>query len=58
MLGDSRAGDVEVSGDLAGAELLVADQGQDLPPPRLGNRPRCEVQLLQSVFQVRVDGLI
>src|SRR6266487_2209190 len=33
VLGDRRPGHVEMRRDLAGAELVVADEGQDLAPP-------------------------
>src|SRR5262249_36017917 len=41
VLRDRGAGDVEVRRDLAGRELPVADQHEDLSPPRLGNRLEC-----------------
>jgi hypothetical protein len=40
MLGDCRAGDVEVRGDLAGA-ALVLDEAEDLTPARLGQGFQC-----------------
>src|SRR5205085_4202787 len=41
VLGDRRSRDVEVRRDLAGAELVVADEREDPAPPRLGNRFQC-----------------
>src|SRR5262245_8273328 len=41
MLGDRGARHVELGGDLAGAELLVTDEGQDRSPPRFGDRFQC-----------------
>src|SRR5437660_6080494 len=38
MLGDRRPRDVEVGRDLAGAQLLVANEPEDLTPPRRGDR--------------------
>src|SRR4051812_37143730 len=38
MLRDRRAADIEARRDLAGVELAVADQLQDLPPPGLRER--------------------
>src|SRR5580765_4928480 len=43
MLGDGRARDVEVRGDLARTQFAVADEGQDLPPPRCGDRLQCSL---------------
>ena len=33
-------GDVEVAGDVTGRQLIRADKREDLPPPRLGDRPK------------------
>src|SRR5436190_8854412 len=41
VLGDRRPGDLEVRRDLAGAELLVADEAQDRAPSRLGDGFDC-----------------
>src|SRR3989442_15446764 len=41
MLGDRRPRHVEVGRDLAGAELVVADEGQDLAPPGRCDRFEC-----------------
>src|SRR4029453_5730168 len=38
VLGDRGARHVEVRRDLAGTHLLVADEGENLPPPRSGDR--------------------
>jgi hypothetical protein len=38
MLGDRRARHVEMGGDLARAQLTVADERENLPPPRSGDR--------------------
>ena len=39
VLGHGLGGDVEVLGDLAGGQLAVADEGEDAPPLRFGERP-------------------
>src|SRR6476661_4832753 len=41
VLGDRGPRDVEVGCDLAGAQLAVADEGEDLPPPRRGDGFEC-----------------
>src|SRR4051794_22531518 len=41
VLGDRRPRDVEVGRDLAGAQLVVADESEDLPPPRRGDGFEC-----------------
>jgi hypothetical protein len=40
VLADRLLGDVEVGGDLAGGQLAVLDQPQDLAPMRVGERPQ------------------
>src|SRR5712691_3044245 len=41
VLGDRRPRHVEVGCDLAGAQLVVADECEDLPPPRGGDGFEC-----------------
>src|SRR6476660_8426177 len=41
VLVDRRPRDVEVGRDLPGAELVVADEREDLPPPRRGDCLEC-----------------
>src|SRR6266508_5877301 len=41
VLGDRRPRDVEVRRDLPGAELVVADECENLPPPGRGNCFEC-----------------
>src|SRR5512132_1754065 len=41
MLGDRRPRDLEVRRDLAGAELVLADEAQDRAPSRLGDGFQC-----------------
>jgi hypothetical protein len=57
VLGDSRPRDVEVGRDRPGAQLLVADQGEDLPSPRLGDRAGDLVDRVGNC-EARVQGLI
>jgi hypothetical protein len=56
VLGDRGPRDIEVGGNLAGAQLLVADQGQDLATPRLGDRTGDPVNGFGGC-EVRVHGL-
>lgn len=41
VLGDGRPRDLELSGDLAGGQLLIADEAEDLPSVGLGDRAQC-----------------
>jgi DNA-binding CsgD family transcriptional regulator/tetratricopeptide (TPR) repeat protein len=43
VLGDRRPRDVEVGRDLPGAELVVAHERENLPPPGRGNRFECSL---------------
>ena len=40
MLADRRPGDVELAGDVAGRQLPIADEGQDLAATRFGEGPK------------------
>lgn len=60
VLGDGRAGDVEVGRDLAGAQLAVAHEREDLAAAGLGDRAGNVVHgpLTKAAAYVSVNHLI